>query len=77
MESITFYVGILPEDKAELLSFVSSLNEEEDPKTFALIQGTVDDPYGYFEYAIKGTWDCYKLFADRNFVKSINHYEED
>ena len=37
MESITFYVGILPEDKAELLSFVSSLNEEEDPKRALVI----------------------------------------
>jgi hypothetical protein len=76
MERITFYVGILPEDSQELLSFVSSLNEDADEKFSASIVGTFNDPHGYFEYVIKGTWDCYKCFMNRNFVKSLNHYEE-
>jgi hypothetical protein len=76
MERITFYVGILPEDKQELLSFVSDLNEDSDHKFYASIEGTFDDPHGYFEYVIKGTWDCYKCFFNRSFVKSLNHYEE-
>lgn len=76
MEKITFYVGILPEDKQELLSYVSLLNEDSDQKFLASIQGTFDDPHGYFEYIIKGSWECYKCFLDRAFVKSLNHYEE-
>jgi hypothetical protein len=76
MKRITFYVGILPEDSQELLSFVSDLNEDSDPKFAASVQGTFDDPHGYFEYAIKGTWESYKCFMNRSFVKSLNHYEE-
>jgi len=77
MERITFYVGILPEDGQELLNFVSSLNDDDtDSKFNASISGTFDDPHGYFEYVIRGTWECYKCFLGKKFVKSLNHYEE-
>ena len=76
MEKIIFYVGILPEDSQVLLSYISSINEDVNENESATIEGTFDDPHGYFEYVIKGTWDCYHRFLGKPFVKSLSHYEE-
>lgn len=76
MEKITFYVGIDPKDEQELRAFVHSLNEDSDEKYFASIEGTFDDPHGYYEFVMYGTWECYKCFIGVPFVKSLNHYED-
>ena len=76
MEKITFYVGIDPTDEQILRDFVYSLNEDADEKYFASIGGTFDDPHGYYEFVIRGSWKCYECFQGQSFVKSLNHYEE-
>ena len=76
MDRITFYVGILPEDTQVLLTYISSINEGVDEKHSAIVEGSFDDPGGYFEYTIKGKWDCYRRFMNKRFVKSLNHYQE-
>lgn len=75
-EKILFYVGINPIDEQTLRTFVYSLNEDADEKYYASIEGTFDDPHGYYEFVIRGTWECYRCFQGQSFVKSLTHYEE-
>jgi hypothetical protein len=71
---INFFVGILPEAKAELLKFI----EEYNKKTSNLITIGKDwnDPYGYYTYSLFGDWEAYEAFMGKSFVKSLEHFEE-
>ena len=73
---IDFYVGIIPRDKAKLDELIHSLNEDSDQKFFVEHKNTFDDPDGYLNYVLNGTWDAYKCFQNQPFIKSLEHYEE-
>lgn len=79
-ERIDFYVGIVPEDKPKLMEFVNILNEDSDPKFQIFIKNEFDDPDGYYNFVINGTWESYKCFLDGcgkgSFIKSLTNYEE-
>lgn len=73
---IEFYVGIIPRDKSKLDEFIHMLNEDSDQKFFIEHTSTFDDPDGYLNHTLKGTWEAYKCFLNQPFVKSLEHYEE-
>lgn len=75
MKTIIFYVGVLPDERSSLINHLNGFNESQN-KSVAKINGSFDDPGGYYEYVIEGTWDAYQSFMNLSFVKSLNHYEE-
>ena len=75
-DKIEFYVGILPRDKNKLDELIHNLNEDSDQKFFVEHLSTFDDPEGYLNYTLRGSWDSYKCFLDQKFIKSLEHYEE-
>lgn len=79
-DRIDFYVGIVPKDKSKLMEFVNILNEDSDPKFQVFIKNEFDDPEGYYNFVINGTWESYQCFLDEcgkvSFIKSLTHYEE-
>lgn len=76
-DKIYFYVGIIPEDGVILKEFINNMIEDSDLKYFVEVINEYDDPDGYYTYQLKGTWEAYKCFLDRPFVKSLSHDEED
>jgi len=78
LNPIEFYIGIIPEDQQLLLNLLYSLNEDDvDPNYNAHILKEFDDPHGYYNYVIRGTWKSYKCFIGKPFVKSLEHFEEE
>lgn len=75
-DKIYFYVGIIPEDGVILKEFVNNMIEDSDLKYFVEVINEYDDPDGYYTYQLRGTWEAYKCFLGRPFVKSLSHYEE-
>jgi hypothetical protein len=73
---IYFYVGIIPSDERDLKEFINNMIEDSDQKYFVEVIDQYDDPYGYYTYQIRGSWDAYKCFIDRPFVRSLTHHEE-
>ena len=71
--TLTFYVGILPEDEHKFKDHVYMINEDVDHKFHATIVKEFDDPAGYYTYCLKGTMDAYKSFTNESFVKSLNY----
>jgi len=79
-EKIDFYVGIIPKDREKLMQMINLLNEDTDPNFQVFIKNEFDDPDGYYNFVMNGTWESYKCFLDEcdksKFIKSLNHYEE-
>jgi len=76
-KKILFYVGINPEDQIKLKDFIGNFMEDDvDEKFHINIVNEFDDPDGYYTYLLEGSWYSYKCFSGRDFVKSLNHYEE-
>jgi len=73
---IYFYVGIIPSDERDLKEFINNMIEDSDQKYFVEVIDQYDDPYGYYTYQLRGSWDAYKCFLDRPFVRSLTHHEE-
>jgi hypothetical protein len=76
LKKFYFYVGIDKKEESKLLDFVHSLNEDSDERYYTHIWEGVDNPSGYHTYKLMGTWDSYKCFLNRPFIKSIEHFEE-
>jgi hypothetical protein len=79
---IQFHVGILPEDKEQFNQLVYTLNEDTDEKFHVHVHGNFDDLFSYFTFVCSGTWEAYKCFMPgengrAQFVKSLQHFEED
>jgi hypothetical protein len=72
--NINFFVGILPEDKSQLLNFVKEYNDKNSNSI--IIKGEWDDPYGYYTFSLDGDWDAYDAFMGKSFVRSLEHFEE-
>jgi hypothetical protein len=79
-EKIDFYVGIIPRDREKLMQMVDLLNEDTDPKFHVFVKNEFDDPEGYYNFVINGTWESYQCFLDETgkgkYIKSLTHYEE-
>lgn len=79
-EKIDFYVGVIPRDKGKLMQMVNLLNEDADPNFQVFVKNEFDDPDGYYNFVINGSWESYKCFLDEcglnSFIKSLTHYEE-
>ena len=73
---VYFYVGIIPEAGVILKEFINNMIEDSDLKYFIEVINEYDDPEGYYTYQLRGTWEAYKCFLDRPFVKSLSHDEE-
>jgi hypothetical protein len=73
---IDFYVGILPENRNDLLDLVGLLNEDSDKSFFVQKMREYDDPDGYYTFHLRGSWEAYKCFQNSLFVKSLQHDEE-
>ena len=50
--------------------------EDSDQKYFVEVINEYDDPDGYYTYQLRGSWEAYKCFLGRPFVKSLSHDEE-
>jgi hypothetical protein len=79
-EKIDFYVGIIPKDREKLMQMVNLLNEDTDPNFHVFIKNEFDDPDGYYNFVMNGTFKSYQCFLDEcgsnKFVRSLTHYEE-
>jgi len=80
-KKISFYVGIIPKDESKFKEFVHVMNEDSDENYSAFIQSEFNDPEGYYNYQIIGSWKAYECFLAEtsipgSFVKSLVHYEE-
>jgi hypothetical protein len=73
---IYFYVGIIPSDENELKEFINNMIEDSDQRYFVEVINEYDDTHGYYTYQLRGTWEAYKCFMKRPFVKSLSHDEE-
>jgi hypothetical protein len=70
MSQITFYVGAAKTESLKLFKQLKSIKCLE-------ILNNYDDPYGYYEFVCKGSWDTYKKISTSPYVKSLSHFEED
>ena len=43
---------------------------------FVEVMKEYDDPQGYYTYQLRGSWEAYKCFLGRPFVRSLSHDEE-
>jgi len=75
-DKIYFYVGIIPSDENELKEFINNMIEDSDQRYFVEVINEYDDTHGYYTYQLRGTWEAYKCFMNRPFVKSLSHDEE-
>jgi hypothetical protein len=75
-DKIYFYVGIIPSDEKDLKEFINDMIEDSDLKYFVEVINEYDDPDGYYTYQLRGSWEAYKCFLGRPFVKSLSHDEE-
>ena len=64
---IEFYIGVVFEDREEARRKIKEKGLE--------INGEFDNDY--FTIAVKGSWDDYRFFRNQEWVKSIEHFEED
>lgn len=77
MTIINFYVGVNPEDKPLFWDCIHSLNDgDTDTKYHVHVKEAFDDPHGYYTYRVSGTFDGYKCFMNKPFVKSLEHFED-
>ena len=76
LNKIHFYIGIVQSEENDLKEFISSMNEDSDEKYFVEIINEYDDPYGYYTYQLRGSWEAYKCFINRPFIKSLSHDED-
>jgi hypothetical protein len=76
LNKIHFYAGIIPSDERILKEFINNLIEDSDQKYFVEIIKEYDDPDGYYTYQLRGSWDAYKCFLNRDFIKSLSHDED-
>lgn len=73
MNTITFYIGILPKDRVEFFNLFKSFNESNEMS----ILDEYNDPYGYYTFVIHGTWEDYNKFLHGPAIfKSVEHFEE-
>lgn len=73
---IYFYVGIIPSDENDLKEFINNMIEDSDQKYFVEVIRHYDDPKGYLTYQLRGSWEAYKCFMGRPFVRSLSHDED-
>jgi hypothetical protein len=76
LNKIHFYVGIIPTEEKNLKEFINNLIEDSDQKYFVEIINEYDDPNGYYTYQLRGSWEAYKCFLNRPFIKSLSHDED-
>ena len=76
LNNIHFYVGIIPSEEKNLKEFINNLIEDSDQKYFVEIINEYDDPNGYYTYQLRGSWEAYKCFLNRPFIKSLSHDED-
>jgi len=76
LNKIHFYVGIIPSGEKNLKEFINNLIEDSDQKYFVEIINEYDDPNGYYTYQLRGSWEAYKCFLNRPFIKSLSHDED-
>lgn len=76
LNKIHFYVGIIPSEEKNLKEFINNLIEDSDQKYFVEIINEYDDPHGYYTYQLRGSWEAYKCFLNRPFIKSLSHDED-
>ena len=76
LNKIHFYAGIIPSDGKILKEFINNLIEDSDQKYFVEIIKEYDDPEGYYTYQLRGSWEAYKCFLNRPFIKSLSHDED-
>ena len=76
LNKIHFYVGIIPSEEKNLKEFINNLIEDSDQKYFVEIINEYDDPNGYHTYQLRGSWEAYKCFLNRPFIKSLSHDED-
>ena len=78
MRIVDFYVGVLPEDRQRFVDFTHILSESDvDHRYKIYIKGEYNNPNGYFTFSVRGTWADYRLTSGQDFVKSIEHFEDD
>jgi AAA+ ATPase superfamily predicted ATPase len=75
-DKIYFYVGIIQSDKMDLNEFINNMIEDSDQKYFVEVMKEYEDPQGYYTYQLRGSWEAYKCFMNRPFVKSLTHDED-
>jgi len=75
-DKIYFYVGIISSEEKDLKEFINNMIEDSDQKYFVEVINEYDDTHGYYTYQLRGTWEAYKCFMNRPFVKSLSHDEE-
>ena len=75
-DKISFYVGIISSEEKDLKEFINNMIEDSDQKYFVEVINEYDDTHGYYTYQLRGTWEAYKCFMNRPFVKSLSHDEE-
>jgi hypothetical protein len=75
-----FYVGVLRRDINRIMDFINLLNEDSDPNYRVFVKNQYDDPDGYYNLVVNGSWQSYKCFLDESksqeYIKSLEHYEE-
>ena len=76
LNKIHFYVGIIPSEEKNLKEFINNLIEDSDQKYFVEIINEYDNPNGYYTYQLRGSWEAYKCFLNRPFIKSLSHDED-
>ena len=75
-DKIYFYVGIISSEEKDLKEFINNMIEDSDQKYFVEVINEYDDTHGYYTYQLRGTWEAYKCFMNRPFIKSLSHDEE-
>jgi|688.fasta_scaffold601164_2 hypothetical protein len=78
MKAIEFYVGIDLHYEKIFHRHFSNCNSSPDSGMHMEILWERDDPNGYYTYCISATsWKSYNSFEYLDWVKSLEHYEED
>jgi hypothetical protein len=67
---VEYFVGVLPEDRQLLLTFIEELNAG------IVVEGEFDDPDGYYSFMLSGDVSTYDKFIDVDFIKSLENFWE-
>ena len=77
MTKFEFYVGVLPQNVQEFKMYVREINTILPEEDHVSVGNSFDELDGYYTFCCTGTWSTYKAFAETDFVKSLEHFQED
>lgn len=77
MTRFEFYVGVLPQDVQEFKMYVHEINGTLPEADRVSVGNSFDEHDGYYTFCCAGTWSTFNAFTETDFVKSLEHFQED